>query len=224
MEKKLFLSILGMSLVVLVVALLIPGGKSPDVKPLLPWNITIEPSGASKVFDLTLGRSTMEDARHTFHSEGKMNLFASQENAISIEAFFDRIAISGLKADVILNLSMDPKILSEMYSRGARMNQLGSGEKKVTMSTTDMATAANAVIQQITYVPATNLDGDLIMNLFGKPDSIVKEDSGVEHWLYPKTGLSIVLNPDGKEVLQYVNPDRFDQVIKPLQEMKKPKK
>jgi hypothetical protein len=221
LEKNIFLSVLGISMLVLVVALLIPYGKQSDTNPLLPWDIHIDENGNAKVFDLTLGKSTMAHASKMFHSEGKINIFVSPEKAISIEAFFNNVVISGLHANIILSLSLDQEILSGMYSRGARMTQLDDGAKKVTIASADMDTAANSVIQQITYLPKTNLEGDLIGKLFGQPDSIIKEDSGVEHWLYPKIGVDIVLNPNGKEVFQYVNPDRFDEVIKPLQEMVK---
>ncbi len=224
LEKKLFLSILGMSLLILVIALLIPGGKPPDSNPLLPWHIKIDASGTTKVFDLTLGQSTMEDARKIFRSDGKINIFVSTDNVTSIEAFFDHVVLSGLNANVILSLSLDPETLNAMYLRGVRQSELDNGAKKVSISSADMATAGKAVIQQITYLPSANLKGDVITKLFGKPDSIIKESPDVEHWLYPKMGLAIVLNEKGKEVFQYVNRARFDEVIKPLQEMKNPEK
>jgi hypothetical protein len=224
LEKRLFLSILGASLLLLAIALLIPGGKPADTNPRLPWHIKLDASGTTKVFDLTLGQSTMGDALKIFGDDGKINIFVSPEKVTSIEAFFDHVVLSGLHADVILNLSLDPEKLNAMYLRGVRQSELDSGTKKVTISSADMATAENATIQQITYLPSANLESDVINKLFGKPDSIIKEESEVEHWLYPKMGLAIVLNPHGKEVFQYVKPARFAEVIKPLQEMKQPEK
>lgn len=224
LEKNIFLSVLGLSILALVIALLIPGGKAPDVNPNLPWNVDIEPSGASKVLGLTLGKSTMEDARQTFSLDGEINIFVSPENTISMEAYFDRIATSGIKADVILYLSMEPEILNAMYKRGARIMEMGNGEKKVNLSSADMVTAANAIIQRITYLPTANLDAELISSRFGTPNSIIKEESGIEHWLYPDIGLDLALNPDGKEIFQYINPARFDELLKPLQEMTTPEK
>ncbi len=223
MDRNIILSILGLTAVALAVAILMPGGKSPDTQPKLPWLIEIDPDGASRVFGLTLGKSTLSDARLTLANDGKANIFISPDNQISLEAYFDRLYISGIKADIVLSLSMPYETLDTMYKRGLRISQLGSGGKKVTLTPEDMNSVANAVIERITYLPAAKLDQELIGNRFGKPDSVIQEESGIEHWLYPERGLDIALNPEGKEVFQYVNPAAFNQVMQPLQEMESSK-
>ncbi len=216
MERNTILAILGLTAIALVVAIMLPGGKSPEVNPRLPWAIEVDARGSSQVFGLTLGQSTLSDARLAFGADGKANIFLSPAKKISLEAYFDRLYISGIKADVVLSLSMDTKTLDGVFNRGARISELGDGSKKVTLSPDDLATAATAIIERITYLPAANLDAELIASRFGNPDSIIKEKSGIEHWLYPKKGLDIALNPEGKEVFQYVNPAGFEQVMEPL--------
>ncbi len=223
MDKKIALSVLGFALLAIAILFVIPTGKQPEKVRLLPWNVEILPNGATKVLGITLGQSTMEDARQIYQNDWEVNLFVSPDNKITVEGYFNRIFISGLKADLVMSLSLDKKTLSEMYQRGARISQLGNGTKKVNVSSADTNTITNAVIKRITYLPTANLDGELIENLFGKPDSIIKEESGIEHWLYPKIGLDIALNPDGKEIFQYVIPATFDEVMKPLMELKKAK-
>jgi hypothetical protein len=116
-----------------------------------------------------------------------------------------------------MNLDLDQKTREEMYQRGARISQPGDGTKKVSLSSADEGAIASAVIQQITYLPSAKLDGKLIEKLFGKPESIIQvKKSSIEHWLYPEIGLDILLDPDGKEVFQYVMPSRFDEVKEPL--------
>ncbi|MCP3669967.1 MAG: hypothetical protein GY814_05960 [Gammaproteobacteria bacterium] len=219
MDRGIILSILGLTAIALVIAILMPGGKAPDTQPKLPWLIEIDPSGASRVFGLTLGKSTLSDARIALASNGKANIFVSPENQISLEAYFDRLYISGIKADMVLSLSMPYETLDAVYKRGLRISQLGGGTKKVTLDPGDMNIVATAVIERITYLPAAKLDRELIGNRFGKPGSVIQEKSGIEHWLYPDRGLDIALNPEDKEVFQYVNPASFDQVLSPLLEM-----
>jgi hypothetical protein len=221
LDKKIAFSVLGLALLAIAILLLIPTGKPPQ-RDLLPWEVKVLPNGSSKVLGITLGKSTMEDARNIYEDDWEVNLFVSPENNISVEGYFNRLMISGLKADLVLNLPLDQKTKEEMYKRGTRISQLGDGTKKVSLSSTDMAAIDNAIIQQITYLPAANLEGDLIENLFGKPESIIKvEKSGIEHWLYPKIGLDILLDPNGKEVFQYVLPSRFNEVSEPLLELEK---
>lgn len=218
MDKKIILSVLGLALAALIILFFATSGRKPNPNPLLPWDVKIQPNGTTKVLGLTLGQSTMDDARKVLHDSGEINIFISKEAGMTLEGYFNRLFVSGLKADFVLSLSMDAKTLDAMFRRGTRISQLDRGVKKVDLSSEDMATAATAVIQRITYLPATDLDGELIGRLFGKPSSVLKEDSGIEHWLYPKIGLDVALNPDGKEVFQYVMPSSFDEVVKPLLE------
>jgi hypothetical protein len=217
LERNLILGVLGVTLLALAVALLVPGGRSPDPNPRLPWLIEVDPAGNPTVFGLTLGRSTLADARQAFESEGKANIFVSTSGRVSLEAYFNRLYLSGIKADMVLSLSLAQEKLDGIYRGGLRISQLGDGSKKVSISPQDMHTVAGAVIERITYLPAARLDQELVQQRFGKPGSIIREKSGIEHWLYPERGLDIALNPEGKEVFQYVRPDAFDEVIKPLQ-------
>ncbi len=215
MDKKIALSVLGFALFAIAILLVIPTGKQPQ-KGLLPWEVKSLPNGTSEVLGITLGQSTMEDAGRIYQDDWEVNIFVSPEKDISIEGYFNRLIISGLKADLVLSLSLDKETLEKMYQRGTRISQLGDGTKKVSLSSDDMSTVANARIHRIVYLPSANLEGNLIENLFGNPDSIISEESGIEHWLYPKIGLDIALNPDGKEVFQYVMPSEFDEVMEPL--------
>jgi len=211
---------LAITAIALTVALLLPGGKSPDSKPKLPWLIDIDSSGYSRIFDITLGQSTLADTRQVLGAEGKVNVFVSKDDSRVLEAYFNRLYISGIKADLVLSLSLGDKRLDTIYQHGIRISQLGDGSKKITIAPEDMAMVATAVVERITYLPAAKLDQDLIHHRFGKPDSIIKEQSGIEHWLYTQKGLDIALNPEGKEVFQYVRPAAFDEVIRPLLELK----
>lgn len=216
MDKKIAFSVLGLALLAIAVLMLIPTGKTPS-KHLLPWTVEALPNGSSKVFGITLGQSTMDHAGKAFEDDWEVIMFVSPEKEISVEGYFNRLTLSGLKADFVMNLGLDQKTKEAMYQRGARISQLGDGTKKVSLSSADMGVIANAAIQQITYLPSAKLDGKLIEKLFGKPETIIQvKKSSVEHWLYPDVGLDILLDPDGKEVFQYVMPSRFSEVKEPL--------
>jgi hypothetical protein len=221
LDKKVALSVLGLAFLAIAILMLIPTGKPPS-KHLLPWSAKALHNGSSVVFGLTLGQSTMQDAGKIFEDDWEVVLFVSPKGSISVEGYFNRLIISGLKGDFVMNLALDQKTKEGIFQRGTRISKLGDGTKKVSLSSSDMDTIANAIIQQITYLPSANLEGKLVENLFGKPESIVKvAKSGIEHWLYPEIGLDILLDPNGREVFQYVMPSRFDAVKQPLLEIEK---
>ena len=51
------------------------------------------------------------------------------------------------------------------------------------------------------------------MKRYGEPaERITESETGVVHWIYPESGLAIGLNPDGKELFQYVQPGQIDDL------------
>jgi hypothetical protein len=217
MDKKIGLGLLAVTLVALAVAFLSPGGRSVDPNPKLPWLITVDANGDSTVFGLTLGRSTLADAREVFQEQGKTSLFLSPQQEFAIEVFFQRLFLSGLRADVVLTLEVEEQLAKQIYDRGLRVSALGSGTRKVELALSDLEQLAGAAIALITYLPAADLDEEILLRHFGEPaKKITENDTGIVHWLYADVGLDIAVNPEGKEVFQYVAPSRFDMLMEPL--------
>jgi hypothetical protein len=213
MEKKIFLGLLGLSLLALAAAILLPGGRSPDPSPRLPWDIRVDASGEARVFGLTLGRSTLAQAREVFEVQDELSLFVSPKGRLDVESYFQRVYLSGIRADLVVKLLVDEQTAAEMYDRGTRISQLGGGVKKVTLAQPDLARLEQAPIGLLTYLPAADLEPSLIAGRFGEPARRLEEPGGVVHWLYPDRGLDIAVNPDGKEVLQYVPPRLFESLV-----------
>jgi hypothetical protein len=218
MERNVFLIVLVGSLLFLLVALLIPS-NAPDKNPRLPWDVTVDSAGNSSVFGLKLGHSTMADARMILDDIGETDLLISKDGSKSVETFFRSVILSGLKADFVITLELDPTVVEEIYHRGVQIGSLESGTKKVDLTREDIDLVANAPIVHITYLPKTDLDEELIRPKFGDPEQVIEEpETGITHWLYPSTGLDIAIDPPRKEVFQYVNPADFDQITGPLKQ------
>ena len=218
MEKKIFLSVLSIVILSLLAALFLPGGRAPDPDPKLPWLITVDESGELTVFGLTLEKSTLRDARRILGDTGETVLYVKADGKKSVEVFFERQFLSGIRSNIILTLILNPHALEEIYQRGERINKAAEqGVMKVEMADEDTALLVDRPISHITYLPYIDLEEEVILGRFGEPEQRVPEESGVTHWLYPEKGLDIVVNPDGKEVIQYLPPARFDdEVLDPL--------
>jgi len=216
MKKPPLFALIGFILLLLGAALLLPGGRPPDPNPRLPWKIELDGAGGSRVFGLKLGQSTLADARSILGEQGVASLFQSPDGKRVIEAYFERIALSGLRADIILSLEVAPETMAAMFDRGARLSSLPSGVKKVTLADNDLISLAGAPIAHITYIPGADLDEPLLLGRFGEPARKAPEGEGVVHWLYPDKGLDIVVNREGREMFQYVAPARFHELAQPL--------
>ena len=86
---------------------------------------------------------------------------------------------------------------------------MASGQvKKYKLSAGDLTLALQEVITGITFIPAVNLDDEIIVARFGEPVSRINMDDAV-HYQYPEKGLDIAVFEKAKEIIQYVSPRDF---------------
>lgn len=78
--------------------------------------------------------------------------------------------------------------------------------KKYTLSADDLTHALGEIITGLIFIPAVNLDEEVILARFGEPDERILLTE-VTHFLYPEKGLDIALYDNAKEVIQYVLPN-----------------
>lgn len=211
---KTALGVLLVSLLMIVIALLMPRGDVDEIA-LLPWKI--EPIGDSiRVFGLTLGQTTLGVAEQRFQGDAEVSLFRRDENVYSMEAYFDKVELAGLSAKMVLVMDMSQAQLAEIYARGARISTLGSGSNKVSLSTADLHLTRQTPVASITYLPSISLKPLQVERAFGVPRQTINENEDKAHWLYPDLGLDVLLSEKEQDVLQYVKPSRFEQILKPL--------
>lgn len=224
MDRKILLSVLtGALLAFIGIWMLL--SAFPDQRAgvkLYPWDITRTPSGQLQVFGLTLGESRLAELRALLGEEGKLNLFAetkldAPDADFTVEAYFDNILLSNLKADWVASLAVPREQLAAMYDRGLRASKLASGSRKVKLDPEDAARLTEAPIHSITYLPWKSLRPEDIVGRFGEPERKLTEERGVVHWLYPDKGLDIARDPDGGVVIQYLNPGEFERALAPLE-------
>jgi hypothetical protein len=217
MEKKIIFWVLSLSLVAVALAILLPGGRTVDSNPRLPWDISVNTRNEVSVFDLTLNHSRLIDAREIFQAQGEVNMFLGDTGDPALEAYFERVFLNGLRADIILVLKADKMQLQGMFNRGSRISKTSDTIHKVELSSDDQLVAANLPIELINYVPAANLDEVLILDRFGEPSEKISErKSGIIHWVYPEKGLSIGINPEGKELIQYMPLERIPSFVEEI--------
>jgi hypothetical protein len=217
MEKKIIFWVVSLSLVAVALAILLPGGRTVDSNPRLPWDISVNANNEVSVFDITLNHSRLIDAREIFQEQGKINMFLADTGDPALEAYFKRVFLNGLRADIILVLKADRAQLQGMFNRGSRISKTSDAIHKVELSSNDQLVAANLPIELINYIPAANLDETLILNRFGEPAKKISEHkSGIIHWIYPEKGLSIGVNPEGKELIQYMPLEKIESFVEDI--------
>lgn len=218
-QGQTFFSILGISLLAVLAAIYFPADKKPTpVKTqTLPWQIETTTEGSIRVFDLLLEQSTVNDAIHRFKESAEVSLFVSPEGVRVIEVYFNNTSLAGLRAKLVLSVAINKDEVAAIYDRGTRISTLGDGSRKVTLHPDDLARIKQSAIASITYLPKTKLDTELLQARFGEPTRRIRETkNNTLHWLYPIQGLDIAQDEDGRTVIQYLPPRRFEEIIDPL--------
>lgn len=220
MKNKIFLSVLLGGLALVLIGILMPAPDSERGQ-FLPWQIERTAQGATRVFGITLGETTLQTAEQQMHGSAEVTMFATPDGLYRVEAYFDKVVLGGFASKMVMVMQLSPEEVEAMYLRGARISTLGSGTNKVTLSSEDLRRAYAAPIASLAYLTRATLDDELLLKRFGEPaERVTEPESGTVHWLYPELGLDIALNSKGKAVLQYVLPKDFEALAQPLRELK----
>jgi hypothetical protein len=174
--------------------------------------------GGSRVFGISLGQTTFGEAAAALGPRYDVALFGLPEQVPSLEAFYSEVSLSGFAGKLILTLALPEHTLQAIRDRSPGNRVLSEGrERRWKVANEDLAAVRGAAVVAIGYIPMVNLEEDVVLSRFGEPSRrLVASDGGV-HWLYPDQGLDLTLDPEGRELLQYVAPREFDRLIAPLE-------
>jgi hypothetical protein len=209
-------------IIVLALALVIYRSlTSTETKPApeltgMPWQIEILPDGHSKVFGLIPGKTTLREAIAVLGTDNELAIVESKTST-SLEMYFSDYHAGPLSAKLVLAAKTDADDIQQWKQRAIKKDYIGMGKtKKYLLATADRDAALNSVLRAIAFIPAVNLDDDIVRKRFGDPEEKIGAEQGVTYYLYPKRGLAITLSDKAKEVLQYVAPLDFSSLSAPL--------
>jgi len=174
------------------------------------------PDGTTQVFGLHIGVSRFSDALEILGADMDMAIIAAADEVGNLEMYYGHYRAGLLSGKLILQTDIDPQKIKHLKERAAKFEYMASGKaKKYILSTEDLPLILEQTIIGLTFIPAVNLDEEVIRARFGAPQKVIQADE-VVHYLYPDKGLHIALHVKLKEVLQYVSPEDFQQLVEPL--------
>jgi len=209
---KIPLAILGIVMALLFAFQMLAPTPGPDVMQArtdLPWQITVHPDGSSRVFDLDLGSATLQDAVQKFGGIEGLAVFEAEQGEASFEAYFGNVRFGPLKAKIIAQLEASDSELKVLISRASKRKGSPSGDWKYLLPDTP-AEHGERRLTGISYIPGTrNLDQAFFRERFGNPAAVHRENEQAVSWFYPERGLSILIDDEAREVLEYRPPRDF---------------
>jgi hypothetical protein len=182
----------------------------------MPWQIDVLPDGTTRVFGLTPGRSTLDDARKLLGANAQVALVIAPGESGSVEAYYESVTAGPVTGKMVLTLETTLAQREQIINRARKVDYMNSTTRRVSPSDEDLALADAFVISAIAFIPSANLDEQIILQRFGMPAERIRSSEAREHFLYPAKGLDLQLDAKGKELLQYVAPRNFVQLRDPL--------
>ncbi len=218
---KFALSIIALIVAALVLPFLIPGlGQREGVNPNanLPWQIEVDGQGGSRVFGIKPGTQTLGEARAILGGEAPdLAIIATPDEVGTLEAYYSEVALGFVLAKVILTIDATPDMITAMRERAPKGQYMESSTRKIFLHQDDKLAADALPVRAISVIPKASLDEATVIQRFGQPGARLPVGDKRVHLLYPEKGLDVVVDADGKELLQYVAPRDFERLREPLQ-------
>jgi hypothetical protein len=171
----------------------------------LPWQIDILPGGETQVFGIIPGRTTLGEAIGLLGNDLDLAIIAAPHETGVLEVYYSHYSAGPITGKLILMLDIAPAVLSSLRERAFQ----DGGTRRYRLHADDLPVAYRAPIKIINFLPSFNLDDEIVQARFGTPAEIIQVQAQQKHLLYPDKGLDLILNADGKEVLQYLPAGEF---------------
>ncbi|TCK18419.1 hypothetical protein DFR30_1697 [Thiogranum longum] len=181
----------------------------------LPWQIEALPDGRSRVFGVTLGHSTLEDARKQLGDDMELAIVvAPGKDTGGLEMFYGHYKAGVFSGKLVIAADLAPADVAQLVEHAIKSDYMDSGARKFTLGPDDLPRALRTPVASMAFIPVVNLDETSAIKRFGPADKTVHVDEHITRLLYPAKGLEIIINNKGKDVLQYVAPGDFERLIK----------
>lgn len=182
--------------------------------PGAPWAIERLPDGGTRVFALRLPGATLADARATWGDDLHLALMATRGEPPVLEATVETVVLGGVGGRLLFTAEATPQALERWRGNAAREAPVSADTRRIALRGEDRDEALRAPLVGIGFIPTAQLDASVLRTRFGEPAEVLRAGQPVEHWLYPAQGLAIVLDAQGRELLQYVAPADFERRLR----------
>ena len=188
----------------------------PNNEPVtgLPWQIDLLPGGETRVFGITLGRTSFGEAMQQLGEDLDLAIIAAPQETGTLEAYYSHYSAGPITGKLILIMDVAPDTLTAMRERSFQ----DGGTRRHHLHPDDLPAAYQAPVRMINFMPSLNLDEEIAHARFGIPAEIIQVTADLQHLLYPDKRLDLILSADGKEVLQYLTAGGFNALRAQLRE------
>ncbi len=180
-----------------------------------PWQVTRLADGRHRVFGLTVGTTTAKQAMRQMRREPEIIIY-EHNGDFSVEAYFGKYNRAGISGVVIAVLGATDTWVEEAATRAVKKERTSEGGTKLSLASRFYREALLLKIVSLTYIPSVRLDDKIVRNRFGEPSSMKSTADGRTHYGYSARGIIVSLNPAGKTIVTYTEPESYQKAMKSI--------
>jgi hypothetical protein len=192
---------------------LVQNGSAPTSARDAPWESQIAADGSLWALGLRLPGATLADAQSLWNGGLQVIVRVPREGETALEATVETARPGGVQGRLVLHAAATPEQLARWASRPAKEDRTSSLTRHLSLQPDDLREALATPIRLVAFVPQARLDEATAKARFGEPQRVLREGDKVQHWLYPARGMALMLNPEGRDVLQFVPPAQFQVLV-----------
>jgi len=166
----------------------------------LPWEVSRLDNGSIRVFGVTLGKTSIQEANQIYASFAKTRLqditSANDTHSHQLIAIYDELSTGGLLGKIQLGYQLEPGDLAKIVKRIKTPAENEGDPQKIKLYEIDSDTEMSLLstpVSSITYIPSIDFGEDVIRQRFGQAaeELVINEDKQL--WFYPELGLQIYI-------------------------------
>ncbi len=181
----------------------------------LPWQVSTTANGATHVLGVDIGETTFKELMFKLRLLAEPALFETPEGNLFLEASFGKKKFGVLEARLIAEMEADQSVFKMMKEDNAGRDSTPSNHWKYSLSIESTKVANDLRVWRLVYLPIADFDLKQ-MKFFGEPQEKIQVTDNAQYWLYPKKGMALLWDKEGKEIFYYAAPKDFARLKKSL--------
>lgn len=204
--------------------------KRTVVVEALPWQVEVLEGDRLSVMDVVLGESSVWAGIQAWNGRPDIGLFEEPDGNVRLEAYFGKLKIGRVVSEgaeqhqsggifdafIVARLGATDEQMKAFYAAKLERKPMPSGSFKYELAEKELGEAHDLPITELSVIPSTQFSHEVVRQRFGEPDSVRPLSEGRELWLFNNKSLAMILDPEDKDILHYVTPSRFKDLVKRL--------
>lgn len=212
MKKFVYAFVIGLTVLFIAVAM-VQKNQRVDYSNYLPWNVKINAQGHPSVFGITLAETSLLEIKKKLNKRADFALMQSADGQLSLEAYYGQVKLGFLDYTLLGVVDQSQAQLQALLAKHPNGKAQPSGARKHMLTEADIYALLDTPLRSMTLAPRVDFKEDVIEKRFATPGEKIAVSDTVSHWIYPDMALEIIVDDQGKDLIQYFLPQDLDIIL-----------